>query len=153
MSNYLFLIFLFIAISISNFVSAEIKQGKWSFQIDSNYCFIGSSPIESILPEGKKRGDPYILVYRINQNPEAIIQINSGYPYKSEEPVSVIIDNTNYEFFSEEDSAWTNHDAKIISAMKKGLELNVVGISSRGTKTIDKYTLNDYGLDHENFTE
>ena len=61
MSNYLFLIFLFIAISISNFVSAEIKQGKWSFQIDSNYMYLAYPPnVNNPLIIGEW---PYYVIY------------------------------------------------------------------------------------------
>ena len=41
-------------------------------------------------------------------------------------------------------AAWTEEDAKVIFAMKKGLELKVTGESSRGTVTNDKYTLNGF---------
>ena len=123
---------------------ANIEQGKWSFVKEENYCYIGSLPIKSDIPKGKKRGDVYILVYRINKNPEAVVQINFGYPYKVEEPVNVKIDEKNYEFYADGDSAWTNNDNKVVDAMKKGIQLTVFGISSRETKTIDTYTLNGF---------
>ena len=123
---------------------ANIEKGKWSFVKEENYCYIGSLPIKSDIPEGKKRGDVYILVYRINKNPEAVVQINFGYPYKVEEPVNVKIDEKNYEFYADEDSAWTNNDNEVVYAMKKGIQLTVFGISSRETKTTDTYTLNGF---------
>ena len=43
--------------------SLSIEKGKWSFVQDEDWCYIGSSPIKSDLPETKKRGDNYILVY------------------------------------------------------------------------------------------
>ena len=93
---------------------ANIEKGKWSFVKEENYCYIGSLPIETDIPEGKKRGDVYILVYRINKNPEAVVQINFGYPYKVEEPVNVKIDKKNYEFYADGDSAWTNNDNEVV---------------------------------------
>ena len=56
-------------------------------------------------------------------------------------------------FFSEDDSAWTNEDSKIIYAMKKGVELTVIGLSSRGTKTIDTYTLNGFTASFNKLTK
>ena len=41
-------------------------------------------------------------------------------------------------------AAWTDEDDKIIFAMKKGLELEVTGESSRGTITNDIYTLKGF---------
>ena len=123
---------------------ANIEKGKWNFVKENNYCYIGSLPIKSDIPEGKKRGDVYILVYTINKNSEAVVQINFGYPHKVEEPVNVKIDKKNYEFYADEDSAWTNNDNEVVYAMKKGIQLTVFGISSRETKTIDTYTLNGF---------
>ena len=144
MKIFYLLSFLFISFLTTSNVLADLVKGTWNFVKDEDYCYIGSLPTFLDIPEGKKRGESYILVYRINKNPEAIVQINSGYPYKEKEPVNVKIDNKIYEFYSEDDSAWTNNDKKIIYAMKKGADLSVTGISKRGTKTTDTYILNGF---------
>ncbi len=128
----------------SSILLADIEKGQWNFIKKDNYCYIGSLPIKTDIPEGKKRGDVYILVYRINKNPEAVVQVNFGYPHKAEEPVNVKIDKKNYEFFADGDSAWTNTDNEVIYAMKRGIRLTVFGISLRETKTIDTYTLDGF---------
>ena len=149
-SQLFFLVSLLLPASI---LLANIEKGKWNFVNEDNYCYVGSLPISSDIPEGKKRGDVYILVYRINKNPEAVVQINFGYPYKVEEPVNVKIDNKNYEFYADGDSAWTSNDDEVIYAMKKGIKLNVHGISQRGTKTIDTYTLNGFTVAYNKLTK
>ena len=148
--QFLFIVFFLFPTSI---LLANIEKGKWNFVKEDNYCYIGSLPISSDIPEGKIRGDVFILVYRINKNPDAIVQINSGYPYKNEEPVNIRIDKKNYEFYADEDSAWTNNDNEVIFAMKKGIKLTVFGISSRGTKTIDTYTLNGFTTAYNKLTK
>ena len=50
-------------------------------------------------------------------------------------------------------AAWTEEDAKVIFAMKKGLELKVRGESSRGTVTNDIYTLNGFTAAYNKLTE
>ena len=150
LSQLLFFVFLLFPTSI---FSANIEKGSWNFVKEDNYCYIGSLPISSDIPEGKIRGDVYILVYRINKNPDAIVQINSGYPYKNEEPVNIRIDKKNYEFYADGDSAWTNNDNEVIYAMKKGVKLTVFGISSRGTNTIDTYTLNGFTKAYNKLTK
>ena len=80
----------------------------------------------------------------MNKSPDAIVQINAGYPYDEKKSVEVKIDSSIYNFFSKEDSAWTNEDKKVIYAMKKGIELIVKGFSSRGTPTTDTYTLKGF---------
>ena len=127
--------------------SLSIETGKWSFVKDEDWCYIGSSPIKSDLPETKKRGDNYILVYKIIGSDENIIQIEAGYNYNLDKTINVKIDNANFEFYSTEDSsetAWANDDKKVIYAMKKGLELTLTGVSARGTITNDIYTLKGF---------
>ena len=97
--------------------SLSIEKGKWSFVKDEDWCYIGSSPIKSDLPETKKRGDNYILVYKIIGSDENIIQIEAGYKYNLDKKINVKIDNANFEFYSTEDSsetAWANDDKKVI---------------------------------------
>ena len=127
--------------------SLSIEKGKWSFVKDEDWCYIGSSPIKSDLPETKKRGDNYILVYKIIGSEENIIQIEAGYKYNLDKKINVKIDNANFDFYSTEDSsetAWANDDKKVIYAMKKGLELTLTGVSARGTITNDIYTLKGF---------
>ena len=124
-----------------------IEKGKWIFVKDDEYCYIGSIPIETDLPKEKKRGDTYILVYRLVGNQDSVIQVEAGYNYKLNKDIIIKIDSTNYKFYTTEDvsdSAWTNDDAKVIFAMKKGLELMITGESSRGTITNDSYTLKGF---------
>tara|TARA_Y100000739_G_C20332706_1_gene339629 strand:+ start:80 stop:547 length:468 start_codon:yes stop_codon:yes gene_type:complete len=135
---------IFISLFLTNFAKAEIAKGKWNFIKEDVYCFIGSMPIKTDIPEGKSRGDVYILITRINRSKDAVVEISAGYPYKEDNPVIVFIDKSKYEFWSQEDSAWTNDDNDVIYAMKKGNILKVEGISSRGTKTIDEYTLTGF---------
>ena len=127
--------------------SMSLEKGKWSFVKENDWCYIGSSPIESDLPETKKRGENYILVYKIIGSEENIIQIEAGYKYNLDKKINVKIDNADYDFYSTEDSsetAWTNDDKKVIYAMKKGLELTLTGESARGTITNDVYTLKGF---------
>ena len=140
---FFFISFLFFA----NILLADIEKGKWNYVEENDYCFIGSLPIKSDIPKEKKRGKTYILVYKINNNPDAIVQIEAGYPYDQNKIVEVKIDKSLYKFSSEEDTpetAWTDKDKEVIYAMKKGIKLTIFGISSRGTKTTDTYTLNGF---------
>jgi hypothetical protein len=139
------LIIIFFA-SISNNLFA-LEKGSWTLTTDNDWCYIGSLPIKSDLPETKKRGENYILVYKIIGNDQIIVQVEAGYQYNLDKDIIVKIDNTSFEFYSTEDSsetAWTNNDEKVIYAMKKGLELVLIGQSNRGTMTKDTYTLKGF---------
>ena len=58
-----------------------LEKGSWTLTKDSDWCYIGSLPIKSDLPETKKRGDNYILVYKIIGSDENIVQVEAGYQY------------------------------------------------------------------------
>ena len=146
MQKILFTLMIIFCVSISNNTYA-LEKGSWNLTKNDNWCFIGSLPIKSDLPETKKRGENYILVYKIIGSDENIIQVEAGYQYNLDADIIVKIDKTSYDFYSTEDSnetAWTNDDSKVIYAMKKGLELVLSGHSSRGTITNDTYTLKGF---------
>ena len=148
MKKILFTLLTILFASISSSLFA-LEKGSWTLSKNDDWCYIGSLPITSDLPETKKRGQNYILVYKIIGSDENIVQVEAGYKYNLDEDIVVTIDNTSFEFFSTEDSsetAWTNHDAKVIYAMKKGLELVLSGQSSRGTITNEIYTLKGFTL-------
>tara|TARA_A100000164_G_scaffold329518_1_gene317300 strand:+ start:94 stop:567 length:474 start_codon:yes stop_codon:yes gene_type:complete len=133
-------------VNISNNLFA-LEKGLWTLNKDNDWCYIGSLPISSDLPETKKRGENYILVYKIIGSDENIVQVEAGYQYNLDENIVVKIDDTSFKFYSTEDSsetAWTDNDDKVIYAMKKGLELVLSGQSSRGTITNDTYTLKGF---------
>ena len=139
-----FLIVLYVALP-STLNGLEV--GKWSFEKADEYCYVGSLAIETDLPNDKKRGNFYVLVYKNIGNPDTIVQIEAGYNYKVSSDIIVNIDKGEYKFYTTEDlptAAWTEEDSKVIFAMKKGLELKVTGESSRGTITNDIYTLNGF---------
>ena len=144
MINRLTIYSFFVIIAFNQPANAELEIGKWKFVKDTDYCYIGSLPQKTDIPEGKQRGDTYILVYRINNSDEAIVQIDAGYPFKTDVDVEVKIDDSFHKFYSEDDTAWTKDDKSVIYAMKKGIKLTIKGESSRGTKTIDTYTLKGF---------
>ena len=148
-----FLIVLYVALSSA---VSGLEVGEWSFEKADEYCYIGSLATETDLPSDKKRGDSYVLVYKNIGNPDTVVQIEAGYSYKVSSDIIISIDKGEYKFYTTEDlptAAWTEEDSKVIFAMKKGLELKVTGVSSRGTETNDKYTLNGFTAAYNKLTD
>ena len=146
MNKTLFALIIILFSSVSNSLFA-LERGSWTLSKNDDWCYIGSLPIKSDLPDTKKRGENYILVYKIIGSDENIVQVEAGYQYDLDEDIVVTIDNTFFKFYSTEDSsetAWTNNDEKVVYAMKKGLVLVLSGQSSRGTITNDSYTLKGF---------
>ena len=98
-------------------------------------------------PPYKSRGEVYITIYQqLAENNDGTIYITSGYNYKNNSMVKIKIDNNKEHNFNvlEEDTAFSDDestDKKLILEMKKGNKMNVVGFSTRGTKTTDVYSL------------
>ena len=83
-----------------------------------------------------------VLFYVYKHYCAEYVRIDAGYPFDPNKYVKVSIDGNNYQFFGENDSAWSMKDDRIIiDAMKAGKGMTVVGYSQRGTETTDTYTL------------
>lgn len=70
--------------------------------------------------------------------------IVAGYTYRGGSKVDVTVGKSKFGFFTKGDGAWlaqTKDEARLINAMKAGKALSVQGISARGTKTQDNYSL------------
>ena len=141
MKNYLNLIVLLIILFTPFYSFAD---GNWSFTKEADYCYIYAKPIKTIIPEGKSRGEHEVIVYRMNNSTNMIVQVNAGFNYKSSDSIKVFIDDGDYMFFTDADSAWTDEDKKVIFAMKKGLEFVTSAISSKGTEVVDTYSLKGF---------
>lgn len=142
MKQYLNLTIVFFVLFCSIKTSAS---EAWQFIENDEYCYIQSFPTKTDIPEGKSRGNHGLIVYRIHKSSELFLQITAGFDYQSSESVKVKIDDQDYEFYSDaSDTAWAKDDKKLIRAMKKGLSFITIGISSKGTKVVDTYTLKGF---------
>ena len=144
MINKIFSVFIFVLILKSNLFAHDLSfkhdHGKWTLKkAAGNNCSILQIPLKE---EGNYNLRGPVLFYVFKDGSAEYVRIDAGYPYNSDEYVKVTIDNTNYQFFGEDDSAWSmKDDSVIINAMKKGKSMTVVGYSQKGTKTTDTYTL------------
>ena len=140
--KYFNIIFFLIAVFFLS--TKSFSNENWDFVKQDDWCYIKSSPVKTIIPDGKSRGVYGLIVYRINKNPELIVQITPGFNYKSENSVIVKIDDGEHSFYTDIDVAFAKNDSKVIFAMKKGLKFETLGISSMGTEVIDTYSLKGF---------
>ena len=112
-------------------------------------CFISSAPKKS---SGKydpaNRGETRIFVSHGPGKAERnVVQVIAGYNYKKQSDVTVKIDSRKFTLFTIEDRAYAESeedDDAMITAMKRGSKMLVVGTSSRGTVTTDTYSLSGF---------
>jgi len=98
------------------------------------------------------RGDVYVFVtHRPAHNRVDEVSINIGYTFKKGAPVNAIISGTTFELFSDRSTAWTRDsksDRAMVRAMRAGADMIVQGISSRGTRTTDMFSLSGFTAAH-----
>ena len=112
-------------------------------------CYITSEPIEKKGDYDKtNRGETRVFVTHGPGKAERdVVSIVAGYVFKSQSEVELSVDGNKQSFFTLEDRAWSfgqDEDKKIIRNMKRGNKLSVSGVSSRGNKTIDIYSLSGF---------
>ena len=112
-------------------------------------CYITSEPIEKKGDYNKSnRGETRVFVTHGPGKAERdVVSIVAGYVFKKQSEVELNIDGNKQSFFTLEDRAWSfgqDEDKKIIRNMKRGNKLTVTGVSSRGNKTIDVYSLSGF---------
>ena len=127
----------------------------WSAHVEgkgmSRTCWIYSEPTKN---EGKykKRGRIYALVtHRPGKKVTKQVQFTAGYTFKKSSSVQLMIGERKFKMFTDVDTAWarTNKDdVAIVRAMRSGARMIVNGVSSRGTKTKDTYSLSGISAAH-----
>lgn len=114
---------------------------------DDLACMAFSQPTKS---EGEysKRGDAFVFVtHRPAAGERARVSLDTGYTYKPGSTVTVTVDDLNLTLDTTGSTAWVARDddaRRLVDAMRAGSELVVKGTSSRGTDTVDHYSL--YGF-------
>ncbi|MFC4237687.1 invasion associated locus B family protein [Thalassospira xianhensis] len=125
--------------------------GKWEAYSYSEkgkkVCYIGSQPT-SAKGDYTQRGKIYVMVtHRPALKLFNEVSFITGYTYEKDSDVDLRVDSKSFKLFTYEDSAWAvngEEDRKLVSAMKAGSNMVVVGNSSRGTKTTDTYSLSGF---------
>lgn len=107
-------------------------------------CFVASKPTKS-LPAGASRGDIYAqITHRPADGKTGVFSVIMGYTFKPNSEATLTIGSEKFQLMTQGDSAWGRDDAtdkKIAQAIAKGNTMTVEGLSSRGTKTTDTFSL------------
>ena len=133
-------------------VEIEVSKDWAAYRADDGngrICFISSLPKKSMGKyDPNNRGETRVYVSHGPGKAERnVVQIIAGYKYKKQTDVKVTIDSKKFTLFTIEGRAYAESeedDIAMIKAMKRGQKMTVVGISSRGTKTTDTYSLSGF---------
>ncbi len=117
----------------------------------SRVCWTYSEPKKH---EGKytKRGRIHgVVSHRPGDKSINQVMFTAGYVHKKGSPVRVVIGGRKFELFTEKDASWASSrkdDDALVAAMRAGKQMIVTGVSSRGTKTRDTYSLRGFSAAH-----
>ena len=106
-------------------------------------CYVASLPKKSA-GKYKKRGEASVIIAHWPKRKRwAEITVNAGYKYKPKSEVIIRIGDVDHRLFTngEQAYAYKGEDAKLVRAMRAGARMIVVGVSSKGTRTVDTYSL------------
>lgn len=120
----------------------------WSAHVseegDNRVCFVVSQPKDTE-PKNVKRGPIYFYVSTYPaENVTNEISVKMGYPLKPGVNAEVKIGDAGFTLFTKDEGAYVaerDEEARLVEAMKGGLEMVVQGRSTRGTLTTDTYSL------------
>ncbi len=104
-------------------------------------CYMVGEPTKA---EGKyaQRGKIYAFVtHRPAAKRLDEVSFDAGYTYKDGSEIKVGIGDKSFTLTPHQNTAWATDDKSMIEAMKAGTTMIVRGVSSRGTKTKDTYSL------------
>ncbi|MDQ7079931.1 MAG: invasion associated locus B family protein [Paracoccaceae bacterium] len=128
------------------------ENTDWSVFVAENptECWIVSAPKKTVNTRNGKvvavnRGDTLLFVtFRPGDKVRGEVSFTGGYPFKQGTFVTIRIDKSSYKMFVDGEWAWPatrDDDAKVTTSMKRGRTAVVTGVSSRGTKTEDTFSL------------
>ena len=144
-----FIIFIF---SVSYSFAEDVKKlGKYKdwetmvlVEASGNTCFAQSSPVLQA-PKSNKRDARLFVSFRPGDKITNEISTTSGYEYNKNNKVIATSGKNKFNFdIKQQGFAWmtsNKNEKKMINVMMKGSRIMVTGFNSKGSQTIDHYSL------------
>ena len=150
--KYLLLSTIFLIISLSNTFASDLKKvGKfkdWEVMVmteaSGKVCFAQSIPVLQA-PKKDKRDARLFVTFRPGEKISNEISTTSGYEYNKNNTVLATSGNNKFKFdIKQQGFAWMTSNKKekiMVKIMKKGSRIMVTGYNTKGSQTIDHYSL------------
>ena len=126
------------------------QYGDWGAYVANpegkKVCFALAKPKSMETdPPGRSRDPAYLFVStRPAENVRNEVSVIMGYPLRANTDATAEIGPVKFAMQTQNDGAWIKNvaeETRMIDAMRKGADLTVRGVSGRGTKTTDQYSL------------
>ena len=122
---------------------------SWSvYEVTDNrgrFCYLASEPTDQS-GNYSRRDPPAALVVRLPGESGEYLTIHPGYTYRKDSKVRVTVDGRPFDLFTDGDDAFSfdADDDQLVAAMKRGSSMTVRGTSTRGTFSLDTYSLSGF---------
>ncbi len=126
------------------------QYGEWGAYSASpggkKVCFAVAKPMSSETdPPHRSRDPSYMFIStRPADKVSNEVSVIIGYPFKPNSDATLAVGSTSFDLYTQQDGAWIKNlteEAHMVEAMRAGQSAVVKGISSRGTRSIDTYSL------------
>ena len=127
-------------------------ETDWSVFVegDPRECWSVSAPKASVnTRDGKvvsvQRGDILLFAtYRPGRGATGEVSFTGGYPFAKGSTADMVIGDDSFKLFTDGEWAWPanpEEDARVLAAMKAGVDAVITARSTRGTRTKDTFSL------------
>ena len=126
------------------------QYGDWGAYTASpggkKICFAIAKPSSSETnPPNRPRNPAYMFISsRPADKVSNEVSIIIGYPFKPNSEATVDIGSTSFALYTQQDGAWIKNaadEAHMVDAMRAGQSAVVKGVSAKGTRTTDTFSL------------
>jgi hypothetical protein len=126
------------------------QYGDWGAYTASpggkKICFAIAKPAASeTTPPGKTRNPSYMFISsRPGEKVTDEVSIIIGYPFKPNSDATVAVGSTSFALYTQQDGAWIKNaaeEARLIEAMRGGGNAVIKGMSAKGTRSNDTFSL------------
>ncbi|MEM6677647.1 MAG: invasion associated locus B family protein [Pseudomonadota bacterium] len=132
-------------------VDAKRDWSIFEAEADGNkICWIVTQPkSKAAFRQGQqvevRRGDIFLMVaVRPADSVANEVSFIAGYPFQAGSTVEIKVGSQSFEAFTEGENAWLrspDEDADVVGAFRRGVDAEVRGTSSRGSTTVDTFSL------------
>jgi hypothetical protein len=126
------------------------QYGDWGVYTASpggkKICFAIAKPASSeTTPPGKTRNPSYMFISsRPGEKVTDEVSIIIGYPFKPNSEATVAVGKASFALYTQQDGAWIKNSAEeahLIEAMRSGDNAVIKGMSVKGTRSTDIFSL------------
>jgi len=126
------------------------QYGEWGAYTASpggkKVCFAIAKPASSTTePPGRPRNPSYMFISsRPAEKVSNEVSIIIGYPFKPNSDATAEVGSTSFALYTQQDGAWIKNAAEeshMVDAMRAGQSAVVKGVSAKGTKSVDTFSL------------